>query len=193
MAFYYDTGSPDFPKIYNVEKAVGPIAPNAQGDVKLVQYMIRHLYGNAAAALKVDGWIGPTTNTWIKRFQTDAKNAGNNVLVDGKIDRAFGQLASVSKTVYAMLVMNTALRKANPTAYANLPNAVPISTYAQANPYNDFKPVPNKVTTVVTGEIWVLLGQTGTPINPLWSWAVYDGKTHKFKRQVFVPGGTWLG
>lgn len=69
--------------IYNVEQAVGSNGANAAGDVKLVQYMLRHIYGNAAAGLAVDGYIGPMTMSFIKRFQQDAQKGGNNVLVDG--------------------------------------------------------------------------------------------------------------
>ena len=57
------------PPIYNVEQAVGQNSPNARGDVMLVQYLLHHLYGNAAPDLKVDGWIGPITLRWIKQFQ----------------------------------------------------------------------------------------------------------------------------
>jgi hypothetical protein len=192
MAFVYETKIATFPKVYNVEQAVGPNAPNATGDVKLVQYMIRNIYGQQAAALKVDGWIGPTTNGWIKRFQTDAKAAGNDVLVDGRIDRAFGQISTISKTIYAILVMNTALKKTNPNAYQNLATAVPLSAAPKSNPYNGAPPDPDKVTYYVTGKFYVLVANVGTTISPIWRWAVYDGPTRKFIRFMDVLGGSWV-
>ena len=61
MAHVIPSTKPQDPKGYNVDQAVGPNAPNASGDVKLVQYMLRHYYGPPAAHLKVDGYIGPIT------------------------------------------------------------------------------------------------------------------------------------
>lgn len=136
MAYLHKGPGPSGGKIYNVEQSVGKGSVNAQGDVKLVQYMIRHIYGPQAAGLAVDGWIGPTTITWIERFQKDANAQGNNVLVDGRIDRALAQISSVSKTTYAVIVMNTKLRQVNPSAYSSLPNAVPLSAVPKPNPYN---------------------------------------------------------
>jgi hypothetical protein len=134
-------------KVFNVEQAVGLNAPNSSGDVKLVQYMLKHYYGPAAAGIAVDGWIGPITISWIKRFQEDAKKGGANVLVDSRIDRAFGQVASVSKTTYAILLLNKALAQANPSAYSALPQAVPLSPNPKANPYNP-KPKTIKIVLV---------------------------------------------
>jgi len=141
MAYAICGNSPNDPKWYNVEQAVGANAPNAQSDVKLVQYMIKHYYGTVAAQLGVDGWIGPTTLSWIKKFQDDAKKGGANVLADGRIDRAFGQVSSISKTVYTILLLNAALQKKNPSAYQNLPQSVPLSLKPKTNPYNPGKQV----------------------------------------------------
>lgn len=145
MAYLVTGDGVDAPKFYNVEQAVGANAPNASGDVKLVQYMLRHYYGNAAAQLAVDGWIGPVTISWIRRFQEDAKKAGANVLVDSRIDRAFGQVSSVSKTTYTILLLNAALRGKNPAAFQALPQSVPLSAKPKANPYNTAQ---KKVKTV---------------------------------------------
>lgn len=84
--------------ISNVEQPVGTTGTNAPGDVKLVQYMLKNIYKAEATGMAVDGWIGPVTISWIKRFQNDAKNNGNNVLCDGRVDRALGKICSVSKT-----------------------------------------------------------------------------------------------
>lgn len=146
MAYLVTGEGANAPKFYNVEQAVGANAPNASGDVKLVQYMLRHYYGNAAAQLAVDGWIGPVTISWIRRFQEDAKKAGANVLVDSRIDRAFGQVSSVSKTTYTILLLNAALRGKNPAAFQALPQSVPLSAKPKANPYNA---APKKIKFVL--------------------------------------------
>ncbi len=145
MAYLVTGDGPNAPKVYNVEQAVGANAPNSSGDVKLVQYMLRNYYGNAATQLAVDGWIGPVTISWIRRFQEDAKKAGANVLVDSRIDRAFGQVSSVSQTTYTILLLNSALRSKNPAAFHALPQSVPLSAKPKANPYNSAQ---KKVKTV---------------------------------------------
>jgi peptidoglycan hydrolase-like protein with peptidoglycan-binding domain len=123
-------------KVYNVEQAVGKNSPNASGDVKLVQYLLKHIYGMAAAGLAVDGYIGPVTSSWIQKFQNDQKLQGVNVLPDGRVDRAFGGVSTVSKTIYTILLMNEELRKKNPAAFANLPSQVAMNPNPKATPYN---------------------------------------------------------
>ncbi len=140
MAHVIPSAKPQDPKGYNVDQAVGPNAPNASGDVKLVQYMLRHYYGQPAAHLKIDGYIGPITIGWIKQFREDSKKAGVNVRVDSRIDRAFGQVSSISKTVYTILVLNSALLGKNPAAYTALPTQVPLNPTPKSNPYNPAKP-----------------------------------------------------
>ena len=113
---------------------------NANSDVKLVQYLIRHIYGAQAAGVAVDGYIGPVTVSWIERYQKDARARGVNVLVDARIDRALcsngNEVSSVSKTYYTILDMNRQLKKVNANAYASLPQQVPLSANPKANPYN---------------------------------------------------------
>lgn len=146
MAYLVKGEGPNSPVVYNVEKAVGANAPNGPGDVKLVQYLLRHCYGNTAAALAVDGWIGPTTISWIRRFQEDARKAGVHILVDSRIDRAYGEVSSVSKTVYTILLLNVALRSQNAAAFEALPKHVPLNPSPSATPYTSGK----KVKTVFT-------------------------------------------
>jgi hypothetical protein len=145
MAHVISNAKPQDPKAYNVDQAVGPIAPNSPGDVKLVQYMLKHYYGPQALNLKVDGWIGPTTIGWIRRFQEDAKKAAVNVLVDGRIDPARGQISSISRTVYTILVLNSALRERNPAAHAALPSHVPLNGTPRSNPG---QPKPKQIMVV---------------------------------------------
>jgi hypothetical protein len=168
------------PSFYNVEQAVGLNAPNASGDVKLVQYLLKNLYGVAAAQLAVDGWIGPKTVSWIEKFQKDARASGANVTVDKRVDRALGQTSSVSQTTYTIVLLNAALLQKNPAALADLPKNVPLSAKPKANPYQGKKvdyvlvlksPSPYKVlvrykdgseeTMTVTGQ---LVFPPGTPV-----------------------------
>ncbi|TWT00713.1 peptidoglycan-binding domain-containing protein [Reyranella sp. CPCC 100927] len=145
------TGNPGFTVIYNVEQAVGLNAPNARDDVKLVQYLLRGIYREQAASLAMDGYIGPITVSWIKRFQMDAKSAGNSMLVDGRVDRAQGYRSSVSRTVYAIMLMNMYLKRHNPAAFSSLPATVPISAHPRQNPYNPKPESPKKkVWTIST-------------------------------------------
>jgi len=141
MAFVMGGSDPSSNKLYNVEQAVGLNAPNAKGDVMLVQYMLKHIYGN----LIVDGYIGPITLAAIRRFQQDAKNGGAKVLIDGRIDRAFGQVSSVSHTAYSILLMNFVLAKKNPVAFEAMPKFVPLSANPRPNPYN---PVQKKIRQI---------------------------------------------
>ncbi|MCC6536019.1 MAG: hypothetical protein IT162_00610 [Bryobacterales bacterium] len=122
--------------VYNVEQAVGKTGVNATADVKLVQYLLRGIYGAQAAGLAVDGWIGPTTISWIEKFQKEMKAKGVNLLTDGRVDRAFAATSTVSKTIYTILVMNTELEKRNPPAWAALPTQVALNPHPRPNPYN---------------------------------------------------------
>jgi hypothetical protein len=136
MAFIMKGPGPQGAAAYNVEQAVGANAPNASSDVRMVQYMLRHIFGNAAAGLAVDGWIGPVTISWIQKFQNAMKAQGHNVLADGRVDRAFGKVSSVSKTIYTILLMNQELKKKNPSAWSALPGQVALSETPKSNPYN---------------------------------------------------------
>lgn len=173
MAFLVGGAGATGNKVYNVEQAVGLNAANANGDVKLVQYMLNHLYGNVA----VDGFIGPATIAAIRKFQEDAKKGGANVLVDSRIDRAFGQVSSVSKTTYAILLMNFALAKKNPAAFAALPQHVPMSVNPKPNPYN---PVQKKIKSIAV--------QYGSPKKVTVTYV--DGTTdvYQVQGQVIING-----
>lgn len=141
MAYASPTTSPVMPYMYNVEQAVGVNSPNASGDVKLVQYMLKGVYQAKAANLLVDGYIGPITIGWIRTFQSDVRAQNGNVMVDGRVDRAFSIKSSVSRTVYTIVFLNWRLSRVNPSAYAALPSSVPLSGNPRPNPYNP-KPEP---------------------------------------------------
>ena len=152
MAYTHKGPDPNAGSVYNVEQSVGKGAVNASSDVKLVQYLIRHIYGAQAVGVKVDGYIGPVTVSWIERYQKDARARGVNVLVDARIDRALGssEVSSVSKTYYTILDMNRQLKKVNANAYASLPSQVPLSANPKANPYN---PAVKKIVEIKTKTI----------------------------------------
>ena len=140
MAFAQTTSVASFPLVYNVEQAVGNKSPNDRGDVRLVQYMLKHYY--KAPELAVDGWIGPVTVGYIKIFQQEAKNQGLYVLQDGRVDRALGNVASISKSSYTILLLNAALKGRNPGAWAQVPAAVPLNPNPRPSPYSGEKIVP---------------------------------------------------
>lgn len=155
MAYIHKGPAKNAAYFYNVEQPVGMNSVNASGDVKLVQYLLRNIYGNAAAALAVDGFIGPVTVSWIDRFQKEAKAAGAAILNDSRVDRAFGEVSTVSKTTYTILLMNDRLRGVNPAAYAQLPAQVPLNPKPKASPYN-----PRVVEYLITrsgGEYTIIL------------------------------------
>lgn len=122
--------------LYNVEQSVGIGATNAREDVRLAQELLRICYGKRAEGLAADGWIGPTTTAWIKRFQEDCATAGNRMLVDGRVDRALGTVSSVSKTVYAIILLNLAAYRASPAKFNAVPQVVKLNPTPRTNPYN---------------------------------------------------------
>jgi len=142
VAYAHTTTNKEFPIIYNVEQAVGPTGANVKGDVKLVQYLLRGIYSvpGRPAPIAVDGYVGPITNSYILAFQKAMKSVGNNVLTDGRVDRAFGFTSSVSKTIYTIILMNMYLKRKNPGAFAALPAEVGVSATPRPNPYNPVKP-----------------------------------------------------
>ncbi|MCX7374390.1 MAG: hypothetical protein NTW56_18490 [Alphaproteobacteria bacterium] len=149
------------PYIYNLEQAVGPNSPNAREDVRLVQVMLRCLYGVRASGLKPDGWIGPTTNTWIRVFQNDMRAQGNNVLLDGRMDRAFNRVSSVSRTIYAIMLLNLRLWETRRDHWAAVPRLVALSNNPRLNPYNPrpIAPEPEPEPEKRWARVQVLNGQ----------------------------------
>jgi hypothetical protein len=121
--------------LFNIEQSVGANGVNERGDVRLVQYLLRAYYGPRAGGLAMDGWGGPATNAWISTFQKDMAARGNSVLADGRFDRAFGGTSSVSRTVYAIYLLNLHVARHNPAAYAALPRVVEMNPNPRANPY----------------------------------------------------------
>jgi hypothetical protein len=148
--------------LYNIEQAVGANGVNDPGDVKLVQYLLRAHYGVRAGSLAMDGWGGPSTNAWIKAFQEDMAAEGNNVLVDGRFDRAFGTTSSVSQTVYAMVLLNLSVARNNPAAFRALPGVVELNPNPRANPYGDTRRINMLRHTGDRVEVLYMDGTTAT-------------------------------
>ena len=74
----------------------------------------------------------------------------------GRIDRAFAEISTVSKTVYTILALNRALRKKDPGAYAKIPAMIPLNKVPRPNPYN---PVVRRVVSSwrhYTAEGWAI-------------------------------------
>src|SRR5262245_47766377 len=104
---------------YNVTWAVGPVgtAPNRRDDVLLVQYLLKKIAENPARRIfaidwtlpspaksfLVDGWMGSVTAAWIRSYQKAVnKNVSGLIRVDNRIDRARGDITSISHTTYTI-------------------------------------------------------------------------------------------
>src|SRR5262249_26735498 len=102
-------------------------APNNRDDVMLVQFFLKRVYQNSPRYLRspdgvmvIDGIIGPITQRWINRFQLDTRNAGRSVRVDGIVNQAHGSVASISRTVYTIIHLNSAFKEAEPAVFDDL-------------------------------------------------------------------------
>ncbi len=123
MAFRFPTA--DGGHAYNVNYAVGANGVNRRDDVLLVQWMLHRIYADGTLPpvggppLKVDGYAGPQTVKWIAAFQARVRASGESCHVDGRVDSARKQVASVTKTVYTIIWLNAGLRKYSPAAFAD--------------------------------------------------------------------------
>jgi hypothetical protein len=124
MAFRFPTSSGEYG--YNVNYAVGAGGVNRRDDVFLVQWMLHRIYSDAlfplvgGKHLTVDGYVGPQTVQWIAAFQARVRSVGHSCHVDGRVDSARKQSASVTKTVYTIIWLNSYLRQYSPAAFAEL-------------------------------------------------------------------------
>jgi peptidoglycan hydrolase-like protein with peptidoglycan-binding domain len=113
---------------YNLNRAVGPGAPNRPDDVMLVQLLLKKVYARnrgltvPPGRMVVDGFFGPITHAWIRQFQRQAKfDKDCNVALDGVVDRYKGnRVSSISKTVYTILHLNGVIRKDDPGTWEAL-------------------------------------------------------------------------
>lgn len=133
MAFVAITNTDgNLPFIYNVDLSVGTNAVNKRDDVMLVQYCLKHIWSNRTrfdppltsppkGDMVVDGLCGPTTRRWIGEWQFMTRKRGHNVTTDGLVDKARGSFEStISKTVYHIVKLNAALKRARPDLFKNI-------------------------------------------------------------------------
>lgn len=132
MAFI-DVDSHDsvkFASFYNLNEAVGFGGKNMVEDVKIVQFFLQRYFTAVDSTNKPwgemvpDGKCGPITRAWITRFQIEMRQSGENVMVDGVMDKANNQadnrIGSISKTGYAIRFLNNVCRKGDTEVYKNL-------------------------------------------------------------------------
>lgn len=108
---------------YDVDKAVGPGAPNTRGDAMLVQYFLREIFKGVpefqktpfpGGTMAVDGVAGPQTFAAIKHFQKIAAQRYGGGSQDGRVDTPAGEkhYGAFSGAQYTILNMNNAFAKA---------------------------------------------------------------------------------
>ena len=134
MAFIdQDSENPSGPTFYNLLSAVGYGCPNVEEDVKVVQFFLQRLFSlpdfekrKPWGAMTADGKVGPITRAWIIKSQMVCREDGNNVLIDGIVDKAGNtdftnnRVGSISKTDYLIRMLNNALRKKDLVVYKTL-------------------------------------------------------------------------
>ncbi len=121
-------------RFYNVTKAVGYGCPNEKEDAMMIQFFLKRIYQTKEmkpytpkGAMAVDGKVGPVTRNWILKFQLDMRNGGHACLADGVMDKAGNPqnadnyVSSISRTKYAVRLLNNGLRKLDETLYKTLP------------------------------------------------------------------------
>lgn len=120
---------------YNVDAAVGANCPNKRDDVLLVQHFLITINNNPNAfsppiptiPLKPnqiflpDGVAGPITIRAIEHFQQVGQSRGNNISVDGRVDKASGSgFGTVSNTQFTILFLNNAYRQIRVGVFQNI-------------------------------------------------------------------------
>lgn len=122
----------NYPYVYNVSYKVGFAGYNCRDDVFLVQYFLKKIWERTSAPppggiMKVDGWMGPTTDRWIRKFQSGATITPPNpeaMVRDGIVDKAYGGTASTGYgQTWTILGLNFSFRNRYPELYAILPFA----------------------------------------------------------------------
>jgi hypothetical protein len=113
---------------YNVGASVGSGGYNIRGDVMLVQFMLQQLgfEGGWAAGLKAidtDGYYGPITASWIKRFQEYIQTyVTTAIFVDYNVDPSSNTgVSSISETIYTIVYLNGALHDYDADLFLTLP------------------------------------------------------------------------
>lgn len=117
---------------YNVDKAVGPGAPNLRPDVLLVQYFLREIFKKTTTVgpfpggeVSVDGNPGPQTFSAIVHFQKELRKQGTPVAVDGRVDPVLDErvAGSISGTHYTILFLNLGYKDRRPQDWPHVSRA----------------------------------------------------------------------
>lgn len=151
-----------FPVFYNLVHGVGENCPNFRDDVKMIQYLLFHIYKALSPIftpkgnLTVDGICGGITKNWILKFQLDIRSTGNSILTDKRVDRIRdknGMSGNISDTYYTMAYLNWYAAGFAKEAYIKLPQAVPLQHLKDVPPpSNDFiVPPPPRLVCAVGG------------------------------------------
>ena len=92
--------------VYNVDSSVGRFAANQTDDVMLVQFMLQQVGKGPnpplpppSTPLTPNGIYSPLLDEWIRWYQKSVAKSGRQVTVDGKVDRARGELHQTSFTI----------------------------------------------------------------------------------------------
>ena len=127
-----EEGKEKFPYIYNVSFSVGFAGISCRDDVMLVQYLLKKIWERSYhpppdGTMLVDGWMGPITDRWIRRFQKgdafDVPEPGL-MLQDGIVDSARGSTyASNTGLCWSIVYMNVRFKYTYPELYDRLPTA----------------------------------------------------------------------
>ena len=134
MAFIdEDMEDSKYADFYNVSYGVGMGNRNWMEDVMLVQFFLHRIYlfdsdwnqYKPSGTLTVDGVSGPITRRWILKFQSDCREDGDDISVDGIVDRA-GNAASnwessISTTIYTIRYLNNIVRNGQNDFYRTMP------------------------------------------------------------------------
>jgi len=134
----------NYPFVYNVSYKVGYVGYNCRDDVLLVQYFLKKIWERSSArppggVMKVDGWMGPITDRWIREFQSGATMTpptSDAMVHDGIVDRATGGASSTEAgQTWTIMGLNFSFRNRYPELYDILPLAPdlpPLLAYALA-------------------------------------------------------------
>ena len=140
-----------FPVFYNLVHAVGENCPNIRDDVKMVQYLLFHIYKSISPVftpkgnLTIDGICGGITKNWILKFQLDIRSTGNSILADKRVDRIRdknGMAGNISDTYYTMAYLNWYALGFAKEAYLKLPQVVPLQNINNVPPPSNDVVVP---------------------------------------------------
>jgi hypothetical protein len=140
----------DYPWIYNVSYGIGYVGVNSRDDVMLVQYLLKKIWERVKGAMPpagnmvVDGWMGPTTDRWIRDYQSGRvfdPPQPSLMVHDGIVDRAMGgEDTPIQHRTWTIIMLNVGFKKKYPELYYTLPAAPDLppllaSSLAQGMPW----------------------------------------------------------